>query len=396
MQGVTYDKTSLRNESHLTSDVVLNVGRVSHMRKADFLIVGSGLSGAVFAQQCRERGKTCIVVEKRNHLGGNVFTSKIEGVNVHEYGAHIFHTKNEKVWKYINRFARFNHYINSPIAVYQGKMYNLPFNMNTFYQLWQVKTPQEAKLKIMEQRQAIDHQPKNLEEQAISLVGRDVYDVLIKGYTEKQWGRSCRELPAEIIRRLPVRFTFDNNYFNDPYQGIPEGGYTSLIANLLEGIQYHLNVDFLKERETLSKLANNIVFTGPIDAFFDYCYGALEYRSVRFEKEVLDCENYQGVAVVNYTDRCVPYTRIIEHKHFEYGTQPKTVISREYPEEWKKGVEPYYPINDSKNSELYQKYERLAQGFENVYFCGRLATYKYYDMDKVVDGALSLATRVNV
>lgn len=365
------------------------------MKKYDFLFVGAGLFSATIAYLARKCGKSCLMVEKRRHVGGNVFTKIISGIDVHYYGAHIFHTKDKEVWNFIQQFAEFNHFVNSPIANYRGRLYNLPFNMNTFYQMWGVKTPQEAAEKIENQKkQANISVPKNLEEQAISLVGKDIYETLIKGYTEKQWGRSCKDLPASIIKRLPVRLTFDNNYFNDPYQGIPIGGYTQIIEKMLEGVDVRLNTDFLEHREELAKLANKIVFTGPIDAYFDFCYGPLEYRKVRFETEVLDTQNYQGVAVVNYTEREVPYTRIIEHKHFAFGTQPKTVISREYPDEWHPGDEPYYPINDEKNTKLYEKYKQLADSQKNVYFGGRLGTYKYYDMDKIIREAMNLAKEI--
>lgn len=360
--------------------------------KYDYLIVGAGLFGAVFAHEAGKKGKKCLVVDRRNHIGGNIYTEEIEGIQVHRYGAHIFHTSNKEVWEYVNRFAEFNHYINSPIAVYKDELYNLPFNMNTFSKMWNIKTPAEAKEII--DRQIADlgiTEPANLEEQALSLVGRDVYEKLIKGYTEKQWGRKCTELPAFIIRRLPLRFTYDNNYFNDRYQGIPIGGYTAIIKKLLEQADVKLGTDYLKERETYKDMADRIVFTGMIDEYFDYILGALEYRSVRFETEVLDCPNYQGNAVVNYTEREVPYTRIIEHKHFEFGTSDKTVISREYSSEWKVGDEPYYPVNDEQNSSLYEKYKELAEKEKRVVFGGRLGAYKYYDMDKVILAALELA-----
>jgi UDP-galactopyranose mutase len=355
----------------------------------DYLIVGAGLYGAVFAHEMTKKGKNCIVIDKRDHIGGNIYTEEIEGINVHKYGAHIFHTNNKKVWEYVNRFAEFNRYTNSPIANYKGEIYNMPFNMNTFNKMWGVITPDEAKAKIEEQKAVAGiTEPKNLEEQAISLVGTDIYEKLVKGYTGKQWGRPCTELPAFIIKRLPVRFTYDNNYFNALYQGIPIGGYTKLIENLLEGIEVRLNLDFLADKENLESIADKIVYTGPIDAYFDYQYGELQYRSVRFENEILDTPNYQGNAVVNYTDSETPYTRIIEHKHFEFGTQPKTVISREYSAEWKKGDEPYYPVNDEKNGALYERYKLLADKEENVIFGGRLGEYKYYDMDKVIEVAL--------
>lgn len=361
----------------------------------DFLVVGSGLFGAVFAHYAYQADRSVLVVEKRPHISGNIYTESISGIDVHQYGAHIFHTKNLKVWNFIQQFAKFNNFVNSPIANYKGKLYNLPFNMNTFYQMWGVKTPQEAIEKIeFQKRQANISSPKNLEEQAISLVGKDIYQTLIQGYTEKQWGRSCKKLPASIIKRLPVRFTFDNNYFNDPYQGIPIGGYTQIVEKMLEGVDVRLNTDFFEYREDLMKLADKIIFTGPIDKYFDFCYGPLEYRKVRFETQVLDISNYQGVAVVNYTERDVPYTRIIEHKHFLFGEQPITIISREYPDEWRPGDEPYYPINDQKNTELYERYAHLANVLENVYFGGRLGTYKYYDMDKVILEAMDLANKI--
>ena len=351
----------------------------------DYLIVGAGLFGAVFAHEATKRGKRCLVVEKRSHIGGNVFTEEIEGIQVHKYGAHIFHTSNEEVWQYVCQFARFNNFINSPVANYKGKLYNLPFNMNTFYQMWGVKTPAEAAAKIDEQRKAAGIvEPRNLEEQAISLVGEDIYRILIKGYTEKQWGRDCRDLPASIIRRLPVRFTFDNNYFRDRFQGIPEDGYTAMVEKMLDGVEVRLNTDFLEQKAELEAIADKVIFTGPIDAYFDYVYGPLNYRSVRFETEILPIQNYQGVAVVNYNEREVPFTRIIEHKHFVFGTQEKTVISREYPSEWKLGVEPYYPVNDGPNTALYERYKALAENQKRVHFAGRLGQYKYFDMDKVI------------
>lgn len=356
----------------------------------DYLIVGAGLYGAVCAHELSELGKKCLVIERRDHVGGNIYTEKIEGINVHRYGAHIFHTNNRGIWDYVNRFVEFNRYTNSPVANYNGEIYNLPFNMNTFNKMWGVVTPQEASEKIEEQRrEAGIVAPTNLEEQAISLVGVDIYEKLIKGYTQKQWGRPCSELPAFIIKRLPVRFTYDNNYFNALYQGIPVGGYTGLIEKMLDGIEVRLNVDYLKQRNEYNALADKVIYTGPIDAYFDYKLGTLEYRSVRFENEVLDIENYQGNAVVNYTDPETPYTRIIEHKHFEFGTQKKTVISREYSTEWKKGDEPYYPINDEKNSNLYEEYKKLAEKETSVIFGGRLGEYKYYDMDTVIEAALN-------
>ena len=356
----------------------------------DYLIVGSGLFGAVFACEAMKRGKKCLVLEKRAHVGGNIYCENIEGVTVHRYGAHIFHTGSKEIWDYVNKLATFNRYTNSPIANYHGEIYNMPFNMNTFNKMWGVRTPEEAKAKIEEQRAVIQGEPKNLEEQAISLVGTDIYQKLVCGYTEKQWGRPCKELPAFIIKRLPVRFTYDNNYFNDRYQGIPEGGYNQIIEKLLDGADVLLNTDFLEDRETWMEKADRVVYTGMLDAYFSYCYGKLEYRSLRFENEILDQDNYQGVAVVNYTDAETPFTRIIEHKHFEYGTQPKTVITREYPATWEEGMEPYYPVNDEKNGILYQKYAALAEKEEKVLFGGRLGQYCYYDMDKVIAAALNM------
>ncbi len=358
----------------------------------DYLIVGAGLFGAVFAREAADRGKKCLVIDKRDHIGGNIYTREIEGINVHMYGAHIFHTSNKKVWDYVNRFASFNRYTNSPVAYYKGEVYNMPFNMNTFSRLWGVFTPAEAKAKIEEQvRKAGITEPKNLEEQAVSLVGRDIYEKLVCGYTEKQWGRRAKDLPAFIIKRLPVRFTYDNNYFNDKYQGIPEGGYTKMVEKLLEGVEVCLSCDYFANRENYNTMAKKVLFTGMIDEYYDYKYGELEYRSLRFESEVLDCDNYQGNAVVNYTEYEVPYTRIIEHKHFEFGTQEKTVITREYPAAWKKGDEPYYPMNDDKNNELYEKYKALGASEEKVIFGGRLGMYKYFDMHHIVDEALKLA-----
>ncbi|GAA5416942.1 UDP-galactopyranose mutase [Paraliobacillus ryukyuensis] len=361
----------------------------------DYLIVGAGLFGAVFAYEASKRGKTCLVIDKRDHIGGNVYTEEVEGINVHRYGAHIFHTNNKKIWDYVNQFATFNRYTNAPIANYKGELYNLPFNMNTFYTLWGVTSPQEAQQKIKEQREAAGiSKPTNLEEQAISLVGTDIYQKLIKGYTEKQWGRAAKDLPAFIIKRLPVRFTFDNNYFNDRYQGIPIGGYTAMVEKMLEGVDVTLNVDFFEDKEKWSNLANKIVFTGMIDQYYDYQHGVLAYRSLQFDTTVLDdVANYQGNAVVNYTDRETPYTRIIEHKHFEFGTQDKTVITKEYPSEWHPGDEPYYPVNDKRNEAIYQKYKQLAEQEVNVIFGGRLATYKYYDMHQVIGAALATVTR---
>ncbi len=359
--------------------------------KYDYLIVGAGPFGAVFAHEAKKRGKRVLVIDKRSHTGGNMYCEKVEGINVHKYGAHIFHTSNKEVWDYVNQFCTFNNYVNSPIANYKGEIYNLPFNMNTFNKLWGVVTPQEAKEKIENQvKESNITEPKNLEEQAISLVGKDIYEKLIKGYTEKQWGRRCTELPAFIIKRLPVRYTYDNNYFNDKYQGIPEGGYNVIFDKLLEGIDVELNVDFFDKKGELLQKADKIVFTGMIDQYFDYQYGVLEYRSLRFEHETLDEENHQGNAVVNYNEREVPYTRIIEHKHFEFGKQPKTVITREYPAEWKQGDEPYYPVNNEKNAEIFKKYQELAEKEENVIFGGRLADYRYYDMHHVFERALEV------
>lgn len=357
--------------------------------KYDYLVVGAGLFGAVFAHEAKKRGKRVLVIDKRDHIAGNIYTEEIEGINVHKYGAHIFHTSDKQVWEYVNRFAEFNNYINSPVAVYKDELYNLPFNMNTFSKMWNIRTPEEAKAIINKQIAELDiKEPKNLEEQALSLAGRDVYEKLIKGYTEKQWGRDCKELPAFIIKRLPFRFIYDNNYFNDRYQGIPMGGYTRIVEKMLEGIEVLTGTDFFAFRKDNPEIAEKTVFTGMIDAYFDYCLGALEYRSVRFETEVLDCDNYQGNAVVNYTEREVPYTRIIEHKHFEFGKQPKTVISREYSSEWSVGMEPYYPVNDEKNNTLFEAYKKLAEKESRVIFGGRLGNYKYYDMDKVIAAAL--------
>lgn len=365
------------------------------MKKYDYLIVGAGLFGSIFAYEANKRGKKCLVIDKRNHVGGNVYCENIEGINVHKYGAHIFHTSNKKVWDYVNSFVEFNRYTNSPVANYNGELYNLPFNMNTFYQLWGTKTPLEAKNKIEEQKKEANvSDPKNLEEQAISLVGKDIYEKLIKGYTEKQWGKKATELPAFIIKRLPVRFTFDNNYFNDMYQGIPIGGYNVIIDKLLDGIEVKLEIDFFKNRKELERLANKIVFTGMIDEFYNYKFGTLEYRSLRFENEILNEENHQGNAVVNYTEYEIPYTRIIEHKHFEYGTQEKTVITKEYPATWKKGDEPYYPVNNDRNNEIYAKYKELADKEDSVIFAGRLAEYKYYDMNNIVENALELVEKI--
>ena len=359
------------------------------MKKYDYLIVGAGLFGAVFAHEATQRGKSCLVIDKRDHVAGNIYCEKIEGINVHKYGAHIFHTSDRAVWEYINRFAEFNHYINSPVALFHDELYNLPFNMNTFSKMWGIKTPAEAKAKIAEQIAELGiTDPKNLEEQALSLVGTDVYRKLIKEYTEKQWARDCKELPAFIIKRLPLRFTYDNNYFNDRYQGIPIGGYTPIVEKMLEGSEILLGVDYFDFIKGHEGIAEKTVFTGQIDRFFDFKLGVLEYRSVRFETEVLDEENYQGNAVVNYTSHDVPYTRVIEHKHFEFGTQEKTVISKEYSSEWKSGDEPYYPINNDRNNDLYLQYKALADATPNVIFGGRLGQYKYYDMDKVIMAAL--------
>ena len=360
----------------------------------DYLIVGAGLYGAVFAREAKKAGKSCLVIDKRDHIAGNIYTQEMEGIQVHRYGAHIFHTNNRQVWEYLGQFAEFNRYTNSPVANYKGEIYNMPFNMNTFNKLWGVITPAQAQAKIQEQRAAAGiTEPKNLEEQAISLVGTDIYEKLVKGYTEKQWGRPCSQLPAFIIQRLPVRFVYDNNYFNALYQGVPVGGYTAMVQRMLEGIQVRLGQDYLADKAGWDAQAKKVVYTGPIDAYFGSCYGPLEYRSVRFETEVLDTPNYQGNAVVNYTDAETPYTRIIEHKHFEFGTQPKTVISREYSAEWKPGDEPYYPVNDQKNGELYARYKALADQEEKTIFGGRLGEYKYYDMDKVVEAALDKAAQ---
>lgn len=359
--------------------------------KYDYLIVGAGLFGAVFAYEAKKAGKKCLVIDKRNHIAGNIYCENVEGINVHKYGAHIFHTSNKEVWDYINQFAEFNHYINSPVAIYKDETYNLPFNMNTFSRLWGIRTPQEAQDIIEKQRAeyGVD-EPQNLEEQALSLAGKDVYEKLIKGYTEKQWGRPCTELPSFIIKRLPFRFIYDNNYFNDRYQGIPIGGYTQIVDKMLDGIEVRLETDYFDFIKENPDAADITLFTGMIDEYYGYKLGTLEYRTVRFETEVLDCENYQGNAVVNYTEREVPYTRIIEHKHFEFGKQPKTVISREYSSEWKPGIEPYYPINNEENNGLFAKYRELADKEENVIFGGRLGNYKYYDMDKVIEAALEL------
>lgn len=375
----------------------------------DYLVVGAGLFGAVFANEMRKLGKKCLVIDRRDHIAGNIYTEEIRGIQVHRYGAHIFHTSDRRIWRYVNDLAEFNNYINSPVAVYRDELYNLPFNMNTFAKMWNVRTPKEAAERIQAQIAELDiREPANLEEQALSLVGTDIYMKLVKGYTEKQWGRDCRELPAFIIRRLPVRFTFDNNYFNDPYQGIPKGGYTGMVAKLLDGIEVRLGTafeDFVRKDETSDvyvtrdgqRSFGKVLYTGMIDAFFGYCEGALEYRSLEFQTELLEGEeNYQGNAVVNYTEREIPFTRIIEHKHFEFGHQPDTVITREYPREWKRGDEPYYPVNDERNAALYQKYLQLASMQKNVLFGGRLGQYQYYDMDKVIAAALEMAAKENV
>jgi len=360
----------------------------------DYLIVGTGLFGAVFAHEAKARGKSVLMVEKRSHIGGNVYTEEVEGINVHRYGAHIFHTNDKAVWEYVNRFAEFNRYTNSPVANYHGELYSMPFNMYTFNKMWGVVRPEDAQAIIERQREEAGiTEPKNLEEQAISLVGTDIYEKLVKGYTEKQWGRPCDQLPAFIIKRLPVRFTFDNNYFDARWQGIPMGGYTAMVENMLEGIEARLDTDYLAHKSELDALADKVIYTGPIDAYFDYCLGNLAYRSVRFETELLDTPNYQGNAVMNFTDRETPYTRIIEHKFFEFGTQPKTVISREYSAEWRPGIEPYYPINDETNGALYAAYKELADKEDKVIFGGRLGEYKYYDMDAVIASALDLVRK---
>ncbi len=360
----------------------------------DYLIVGAGLYGAVFAHEATKRGKKCLVIEKRNHIGGNVYTKEICGINVHEYGAHIFHTSDKEIWEYINKFAEFNNYVNSPVARFADELYNLPFNMNTFNKLWGVITPKQAKEIIAKQvKEAGIKEPKNLEEQAISLVGKDIYEKLVEGYTRKQWGRPCNELPSFIIKRLPVRFTYDNNYFNDRYQGIPMGGYTKIIEKMLEKAEVRLETDFFENKEEFLNMADKVIFTGMIDEYFDYKFGELEYRSLRFETEILDEDNYQGNAVVNYTDFETPFTRIIEHKHFEFGTGDKTVITREYPVAWKKGMEGYYPVNNSKNEEIYNKYKELADSDNKVIFGGRLGLYKYLDMHVVIKQALELANK---
>ena len=361
-------------------------------KRYDFLIVGAGLFGAVTAHELTKAGKECLVIDKRRQIGGNLYCESIEGINVHKYGAHIFHTSNKKIWNYVNRFVEFNNYINAPVAVYRGEIYNLPFNMNTFSKMWNIKTPAEARAQIEKQKAEFNiNAPKNLEEHAISLVGRDIYEKLIKGYTEKQWGRDCKNLPAFIIKRLPLRFTYDNNYFDDRFQGIPIGGYNPLVAAMLKGCDIILNTNYETFSKNTRQMPDKIIYTGPIDEYYGYKYGKLEYRTVKFEDSVLDTDNFQGNAVVNYTEKEIPYTRIIEHKHFEFGRQPRTVISKEYPVEWTQGLEPYYPINDDKNTTLYEKYRLLAMGERNVFFCGRLGTYKYVDMDKTIEEALNLA-----
>lgn len=361
----------------------------------DYLIVGAGLFGATAAHELKLRGKRCLVIDRRDHIAGNAYCKQVEGIPVHWYGAHIFHTSDAKIWNYVNQFSEFNHYVNSPVAVYRDELYNLPFNMNTFSKMWGIRTPAEAKAIIAAQiaEEGIG-EPQNLEEQALSLVGRDVYEKLVKGYTEKQWGRDCKELPAFIIRRLPLRFTYDNNYFNDRYQGIPTEGYTKLVERMLEGVEVRLGVDYKKDKAELDALAEKVIYTGAVDEYFDYSEGVLQYRMVTFEHTVLDTDNYQGNAVVNYTEREVPYTRIIEHKHFVFGKQPKTVISKEYPAEWSVGEEPYYPINNAENQALYERYRRLAQQESKVLFGGRLGEYKYYDMDKVIASALATVEKL--
>ncbi len=371
---------------------VENAGRTRADGKYDYIIAGAGLYGAVFAHQAKRAGKKCLVLDRRDHIGGNCYTRQVSGINVHEYGAHIFHTSDERVWKYVNKYVRFNNYINAPVAVYKDELYNLPFNMNTFSRMWNIRTPDEARAKIAEQIADLHiDEPKNLEEQALKLVGRDIYEKLIKGYTEKQWGRDCKDLPSFIIKRLPLRFTYNNNYFNDRYQGIPEGGYTAWISRLLDGVDVQLGTDYKDYIKAHPDMADKVIYTGPVDEYFDYKLGHLEYRSVRFETEELDQKDFQGNAVVNYTEREVPWTRIIEHKHFEFGDQPTTIISREYSAEWKEGMEPYYPVNDEKNGALYAEYEKLAKAEKNVYFGGRLGTYRYYNMDQIVAAALDLA-----
>ncbi|WP_313577647.1 UDP-galactopyranose mutase [Lacrimispora sp.] len=363
------------------------------MKKYDYVLIGGGLYSGVFAYLARQKGKKCLVVEKRDHMGGNIYCEETEGIHVHRYGAHIFHTSNKKVWQFVNELAEFNRYTNSPVANFKGEMYNMPFNMNTFSKMWGISTPAEAKAKIEEQKASVTGEPRNLEEQAISLVGRDIYEKLVKGYTEKQWGRDCKDLPSFIIKRLPVRFTYDNNYFNDLYQGIPIGGYNVIIEKLFEGCDVEMGVDYLENKEYYDGLGERVIYTGTIDAYYGYQFGKLEYRSLRFETQVVDTDNYQGVAVVNYTDRETPYTRIIEHKHFEFGTQPKSVITREYSVDWTEGMEPYYPVNDEKNQGLFLKYAALAETEDHVIFGGRLGEYKYYDMDKVIESAMNRAEK---
>ena len=390
------------NIIYQVSSIEYNYRGDNTVSKYDYLIVGAGLFGAVFARQAADAGRKVLVIDKRPHIAGNVYTENVEGIHVHKYGAHIFHTNNKRVWDYVQRFAVFNRFTNSPVANYKGELFSLPFNMYTFNKMWGVTTPEEAAAKIEEQRKEIDHEPRNLEEQAISLVGRDIYEKLIKGYTEKQWGRDCKDLPAFIIKRLPVRLTFDNNYFNALYQGIPTGGYTKMVANMLEGIEVKLNEDYLADKAGYDALADKIIYTGPIDAYFNYSLGNLEYRSVRFETELLDIPNFQGNAAFNYTDSETPWTRIIEHKWFEFGKDdagndlPKTVISREFSSEWKPGDEPYYPVNDEKNSKLYASYKALAEKEQNVIFGGRLGEYKYYDMDQVIAAALERADEMRM
>lgn len=361
------------------------------MKQYDYVLVGSGLYNGVFAYLAKQKGKKCLVVEKKDHIGGNIYCEEVEGIYVHRYGAHIFHTSNKEVWQFVNELAEFNRYTNSPVANFKGEMYNMPFNMNTFSKMWNISTPAEAKAIIEEQKKSISGEPANLEEQAISLVGTDIYEKLVKGYTEKQWGRDCKDLPAFIIKRLPVRFTYDNNYFNDLYQGIPIGGYNVIIDKLFEGCDIETGKDYLENKEYYDGLGEKVIYTGTIDAYYGYQYGKLEYRSLRFENEIVDTDNYQGVAVVNYTDRETPYTRVIEHKHFEFGTQPKSVITREYPVTWSEGMEPYYPVNDERNQELFLKYAALSEKEDYVIFGGRLGEYKYYDMDKVIESAMKAA-----
>ena len=364
------------------------------MTHYDYCIVGAGLFGSVFAHEMTRAGKSCLVIDQRGHIAGNIYSKEMEGIQVHMYGPHIFHTKNQEIWRYMEQFTSFNHFVYEPVANYHGELYNLPFNMNTFYRMWGTRTPEEAQAKIAEQRESAGiSSPKNLEEQAISLVGKDIYEKLIKGYTEKQWGASCKELPSFIIRRLPVRFRFDNNYFNDPFQGIPVGGYTQIVEKMLQRADVQLNADYFDRKDYFDNLADRVLYTGCVDRYFDYCFGPLEYRSLRFETETLNLANYQGVAAVNYTDGETPYTRIIEHKHFAFGEQEKTVITREYPAKWEKGMEPYYPINNDKNQSLYQQYARLAAQEPKVMFGGRLAEYRYYDMDQVIGSALNLVQK---